>query len=573
MSYSNLTIVSLNSTWTSAKELLVEQSNLILIMNSISKDTLLAALQFSDINKHQTKNNRIGDTPFRRIPNCREFKIELEGIDKVYELFHIKKNLDPKITITPYDNKSLNRYMEHQLIRLEKCRDSDAKLFWTIGNYLMLHSNVFITSCVNRLIPNWHRKYSLSHILSVIKKARIIIKKQDKKLIYKRVYIPKQESFRPLGVPTPEWRLVLHMYNQLLMTFLNSKIPSNQHGFRPGQGTLTAWQELMPKIISSRDVFEFDLSSFFENVNLDFILAKMRQMEVPKDIADWLHEVNQNAPTLPSETKLNEYAAWFKQNVRFERRLVSGSANVINQHGKFEINYMNKGVPQGAPTSPLLSCLALIPTVLRKFNNTQYADDGLYMGDLPENPMISDDFDELVNKLAGIEYNETKSGWVKRDYKWLKPLKFLGCEYDGNTNIFKAKTKKGSELEVTVEPENLIKIARFLESTDLRGVSSEVHLGSSWEDMIKSKIMGFIQSRIYSGNWNLEDLEQDFTLKYCLNSWTDKFKDKHAMKTVKHLNIFNSSSVACRSLTNILRGRTKSRKWNGKLNIYHYYLK
>jgi hypothetical protein len=129
MSYSNLTIIPFYSTGISAKELPVEQSNLILIMNSISKDTLLAALQFSDINKHQNKNNRIGDTPFRRLPNCREFKIELEGIDKVYELFHIKKNLDPKITITPYDNKSLNRYMEHQLIRLEKCRDSDAKLF------------------------------------------------------------------------------------------------------------------------------------------------------------------------------------------------------------------------------------------------------------------------------------------------------------------------------------------------------------------------------------------------------------------------------------------------------------
>jgi len=35
---------------------------------------------------------------------------------------------------------------------------------------------------------------------------------------------------------------------------------------------------------------------------------------------------------------------------------------------------------------------------------------------------------------------------VKRDGKWLKPLKFLGMEFDGITGRLKSKTRSGKEL-------------------------------------------------------------------------------------------------------------------------------
>lgn len=37
-----------------------------------------------------------------------------------------------------------------------------------------------------------------------------------------------------------------------------------------------------------------------------------------------------------------------------------------------------------------------------------------------------------------------KSGWVKSNYQWLKPLKFLGMQFDGVS--FRAATRKGATL-------------------------------------------------------------------------------------------------------------------------------
>jgi hypothetical protein len=45
---------------------------------------------------------------------------------------------------------------------------------------------------------------------------------------------------------------------------------------------------------------------------------------------------------------------------------------------------------------------------------------------------------------TGIEFHEEKTGYVKYNGIWLKPLKFLGLEFDGKK--FSAHTRKGSRL-------------------------------------------------------------------------------------------------------------------------------
>lgn len=39
-----------------------------------------------------------------------------------------------------------------------------------------------------------------------------------------------------------------------------------------------------------------------------------------------------------------------------------------------------------------------------------------------------------------------KSGWVKKDGVWLKPLKFLGLVYDGLSDVLYSDTKTGKRL-------------------------------------------------------------------------------------------------------------------------------
>lgn len=68
-----------------------------------------------------------------------------------------------------------------------------------------------------------------------------ILAEEDTNLIFKRVYIPKgEDTFRPLGVPTFAWRVVLQMVNNFLYIYLEDVFYKSQHGFIPGRGTLTA---------------------------------------------------------------------------------------------------------------------------------------------------------------------------------------------------------------------------------------------------------------------------------------------------------------------------------------------
>lgn len=178
------------------------------------------------------------------------------------------------------------------------------------------------------------------------------------------------------------------------------------------------------------------------------------------------------------------------------------------------------GVPQGSPTSPLLSLLALTDTVMKWVKVVRmYADDGMMAAMTLFSPPKADEF-----AAEGITFHPDKSGWVKYDGKWLKPLKFLGLIYDGNTDILKASTRKGSKIEVPdfvkaymvakdhpMLPRLLSAINGKKKGSDdpeffLEGFQKAFgKLGSSvtWESMAKSTVMGFVMSRLYQGAFDL----------------------------------------------------------------------
>lgn len=112
----------------------------------------------------------------------------------------------------------------------------------------------------------------------------------------------------------------------------------------------------------------------------------------------------------------------------------------IGKSHKIETDF--NGVAQGAPTSPILA--NVIQQLWINENLTQghsivaYADDSVTFSEKEIKLTAPED--------TGIKINEEKSGYVKYNGTWLKPLKFLGLSFDGE--ILKANTRKGSELEV-----------------------------------------------------------------------------------------------------------------------------
>jgi hypothetical protein len=223
-----------------------------------------------------------------------------------------------------------------------------------------------------------------------------------------------------------------------------------------------------------------------------------------------------------------------------------------------------KGVPQGAPTSPILANLVMqewIDSFPKSDRIVAYADDSISSSD-------SEIIAPATN--SSIIINEKKSKLVKKDGIWLGTLKFLGLTYNGKE--FQAETRKGAKLLLTQEIKDLIKdfdlitnennlndeeLYRKLKKAGLRNnLYKKVDSKYSWEDYFKSKLMGFIQNRMYSNSWNLEDLQQDFNLNFTNSSWINTSLNKKG----NNLDIFNSSSYASWSLCNILRWNKLKKK-------------
>jgi hypothetical protein len=109
------------------------------------------------------------------------------------------------------------------------------------------------------------------------------------------------------------------------------------------------------------------------------------------------------------------------------------------------------GTIQGSPISPFLADMALteIESILPKgVKILQYADDAILYGD--KNLLTFINNDELNKGLTkiGLCLNKPKSGWVKQE-TWNKELKFLGTQYNGETDQLTASTRKGATLPFT----------------------------------------------------------------------------------------------------------------------------
>lgn len=550
------------------------------------------------------------------LPNCKEFRITLGETNSLFKLAGVTIKEEPRIAIDPHLNKGANRFVVRQLLRLKRSV-GDPKLFWRIA-WSLMGSNSYIVTVLHKTKMDWHREMPYYGVLKLCRKVKSYVKSRETGLRYHRVYIPKGDGkVRPLGVPEISWRVYLSGYSIILRILLHDYFPTSQHAYLPQRGVVTAWREVIDKVINSKDIYEFDLKQFFPSVNVAYIMEILKmEFGVPTAEINFLKGICRQTPELPKNLLLDEskvlkkksinkadpyvqwwwdtnsdiarlfdkessagmanrqYHIWDRNRVKYLRykRDVLGLARVrphnFNEEWAKNTYYQRQyyeGVAQGTPIAPILSILALVMPLQEQVPTVMYADDGvIYGSNLGDKPFPTG-FD--VHE-SGIQLHEEKSRWVKRDGKWLRPLKFLGMEYDGNQGTFRANTRKGSTLEFTDDVKFILwlsanvkeigpygtKLSQKLDFEALLGEYWEKYSESSWQDLFRGKFVGFVFSRLQGSSWS-PDITQDFGLEFMKGSWMDVcapwYCEVH--KLTEGMNVFNSSTFASHCLLSDLR--------------------
>lgn len=589
------------------------------------------------------------------LPNARDFRINV--IKEAKTLGGKGKSVTDYLWFQPYHNKRLNKYWLHQLRRLTCNRYSNHALFWRIAWSLVTRSKTFALIHLQRVEPKWYKNYPLHYIVRTLHKLREI-SKGPKHIEINRVYIPKDkqlDKWRPLGVPMLAWRIWLSMLNTILVIYLEKWWHPNQHGYYPGKGVMSAWEDITRNVLLAENIYEFDFKQFFPTVKIKAINTILRKYGVPEEILGTLWELMMSQPKLKprhkvhdkvDESRIRDQAAGLKIREilgKTETRRLASDAEwaaprnahewkelertIWNRHvdrlGEWRNNkeamhvfewwareqnmyqiclkdfdmqvmmqteeYKNlsnfhklnlytgwqrdimklterannipriaalrlQGVEQGTPIAPVLSVLPLM-VWQDKYQTVVYADDGLIYGS--HESILRAKADPLLERI-GATIHPDKSGWVKKEGKWLKELKFLGLIYNGVDRTLRSARRGKPE----GEKKTLEQMQELVEEWGLERVrgdsQSELFFEDwkidSWEDLIWSDAAGWVLADMWNPGTFDKILEQrEFNWRF------DSMVPKLRRRVKGRIHLYNCSSYAYCHLLRIWRKSEKKR--------------
>lgn len=211
----------------------------------------------------------------------------------------------------------------------------------------------------------------------------------------RRVGIPKSDgSERELGIPTVTDRLIQQALLQVLQPLIDPTFSKHSHGFRPGRRAHDAVLAAQRHVQGGfRVVVDVDLSKFFDRVNHDILIDRLRK------------RIHDGRVIALIRSYLN--AGVMRNGVVVERE---------------------KGTPQGGPLSPLLANVLLdeVDQELERRGHRfeRYADDcNVYVRSQKAGERVMRFLRRLYDKLH-LKINESKSAVARAIGR-----KFLGYEF------------------------------------------------------------------------------------------------------------------------------------------------
>lgn len=245
---------------------------------------------------------------WKRIPAICEMYIE-KAIDNVlYKSVGIKKMFRANpITFDKVAHDDMNKYIDWQLSRLKAARDKgDFVTYWMIVKYSLKYSKSFRIAAYNKVFSGWWHSINIKKVYKVLRRAEEIIQKYDTMLMYRRAYVEKGSTYRPLGVPFPEWRIVMHMLNNFITMWVRKDLEEWNHGFMPGRGTNTCIRDTVKILNDYKYIYEFDLKQFFPSVVVSDVTNYLINEGTDSTIYRWIDQINRSTPIYQNELKLEE---------------------------------------------------------------------------------------------------------------------------------------------------------------------------------------------------------------------------------------------------------------------------
>jgi len=527
---------------------------------SVMIDDLLTA--------RESGSGRVAESSFKRIPSVKSFKVKVGENNELLFGTGLERKLpaDFKYIMFKEQNRA-NRYMS---IRIKAMRAVLSKgrpdIFWAIVANEMKHSVCFRTSSFNAVFPGWYKNMDFQRVVQINFGVEHILKNKITELKYFRVEIPKGSpeeiadwfknnpgktwpgKMRPLGVPTAPWRVVLHMWNGFLTLFLEEEIKRYNHAYTPNRGTLTAIKEFIEKVRHHKYIYEFDIEGFFNNVGIRDTIAKLRERGMSELRFD-LKNILESCPNNIKETwkKTRGEIMSYDQKLGFRKHLQKSTVKLTPElEGNWD-NYdelgeswddlmyrfdtmseLDKGLPQGAAPSTILSLLSLTDWAKglkeKGINLLMYADDGIMYADEPFEP----------EPPQGFKFAENKCQWLRKIEDKVEEVKFLGVKYNFKTKLLKGSTRNGSTLEFGPEQKN------FLEY--LIKIVPKGYGGDMMNALTKSSVFGLALSKLYGGKFG--NLQYDENVKYCNSSYWSRYHNMKQLQESKTLQK-TASTTAC----------------------------
>jgi len=241
------------------------------------------------------------------LPNVFEFSTEKYGIHEYAAIYGIEKILR-RCTTTKLVKSQPNYYLERAHKRLVSyAANGQIEEFNHLSGIILRKSKSYRILALNRTNKDWFQ-IPIRNLRRIWRQLCHISSTLSSDLRTKRVWIDKKpgDYARPLTVPLPSWRSFSWMRMDHFEKFYRASgyLQPWQHGGRSGVGVLSCYKQLIPRLLNSNTIYEFDIKGFFDNISHESIIKRFKET-IGSTTSEWIGNILKSRPSsyvLPPET-------------------------------------------------------------------------------------------------------------------------------------------------------------------------------------------------------------------------------------------------------------------------------